>query len=253
MLIIQVLPHLKLTIIDIFSLSALWWRRIRGSWRLPNRRDWLRGKLGLVLRSRAKLSKSLISIFCWWVGLCSLPVIYLGPNNGGLDSKASVCNAGVPGLIPGLGRSPGEGNGNALQYCLENSMETRAWRAAEEAFSLKWNRIARWPNNYPPQFIPESKEDKCPHGSLYTKAESSVIHKSPRVETPQCSLADEWTNRKYYVQKMEYCLAIEWNDMLTSYSMANIENPVLGEGSQTQMTTYCVTLLSVKCPRQANL
>ena len=35
---------------------------------------------------------------------------------GGLDSKASVCNAGDPGLIPGLGRSPGEGNGNPLQY-----------------------------------------------------------------------------------------------------------------------------------------
>ena len=36
--------------------------------------------------------------------------------------KASACNAGDPGSIPGLGRSPGEGNGNPLQYsCLENS------------------------------------------------------------------------------------------------------------------------------------
>ena len=43
----------------------------------------------------------------------------------GSDGKASVCNAGDPGLIPGLGRSPGEGNGNPLQYsCLENSMHT---------------------------------------------------------------------------------------------------------------------------------
>ena len=32
----------------------------------------------------------------------------------GSDGKASVCNAGDPGLIPGLGRTPGEGNGNAL-------------------------------------------------------------------------------------------------------------------------------------------
>ena len=39
---------------------------------------------------------------------------------GGSDSKASAYNAGDPGLIPGLGRSPGEGNGNPLQYsCLE--------------------------------------------------------------------------------------------------------------------------------------
>ena len=41
--------------------------------------------------------------------------------SGGSDSKESACNAGDLGLIPGLGRSPGEGNGNPLQYsCLEN-------------------------------------------------------------------------------------------------------------------------------------
>ena len=42
---------------------------------------------------------------------------------GGSDSKASACNAGDPGSIPGSGRSPGEGNGNPLQHsCLENPM-----------------------------------------------------------------------------------------------------------------------------------
>ena len=42
----------------------------------------------------------------------------------GSDDKASACNAGDPGSIPGLGRSPGEGNGNPLQYsCLKNSMD----------------------------------------------------------------------------------------------------------------------------------
>ena len=40
---------------------------------------------------------------------------------GGTDSKESACNVGVLGSIPGLERSPGEGNGNPLQYsCLEN-------------------------------------------------------------------------------------------------------------------------------------
>ena len=49
---------------------------------------------------------------------------------GGSDDKESVCNEGDPGLIPGLGRSPGEGNSNPLQYsCLENSMDRGAWRA----------------------------------------------------------------------------------------------------------------------------
>ena len=44
--------------------------------------------------------------------------------------KESACNAGDPGLIPGSGRSPGEGNGNPLQYsCLENPMDRGAWQA----------------------------------------------------------------------------------------------------------------------------
>ena len=47
---------------------------------------------------------------------------------GGSEGKESACSAGDPGLIPGLGRSPGEGNGYPLQCsCLENSMYTGAW------------------------------------------------------------------------------------------------------------------------------
>ena len=49
---------------------------------------------------------------------------------GSSDGKESACNAGNLGLIPGLGRSPGEGNGNPFQYsCLGNSMDRGAWRA----------------------------------------------------------------------------------------------------------------------------
>ena len=49
---------------------------------------------------------------------------------GGSDVKASAWNAGDSSLIPGSGRSPGEGNGNPLQYpCLENSMDGGAWWA----------------------------------------------------------------------------------------------------------------------------
>ena len=47
---------------------------------------------------------------------------------GGSDGKESDSNATVLGLIPGLGRSPGKGNGNPLQYsCLENSMNRGDW------------------------------------------------------------------------------------------------------------------------------
>ena len=49
---------------------------------------------------------------------------------GGSEGKASVCNAGDPGSIPGWGRFPGEGNGNLLRYsCLENPMDGGAWWA----------------------------------------------------------------------------------------------------------------------------
>ena len=48
----------------------------------------------------------------------------------GSDSKESACNAGDPGLIPGLGKFPWEGNDNQVQYfCLENSMDRGAWQA----------------------------------------------------------------------------------------------------------------------------
>ena len=49
---------------------------------------------------------------------------------GGLDGKESACSAGDLGSIPGPRRSPGEGNGNPVQYsCLENPMDGRAWKA----------------------------------------------------------------------------------------------------------------------------
>ena len=49
---------------------------------------------------------------------------------GGSDGKESACSAGDTGSIPGLGRSPGEGNGYPLQYsCLENPTDRGAWWA----------------------------------------------------------------------------------------------------------------------------
>ena len=57
-----------------------------------------------------------------------LPTLPLLGFPGGSDGKAPAYNAGDPGSILGLGRSPGEGNGNPLQYpCLENLMDGGAW------------------------------------------------------------------------------------------------------------------------------
>ena len=56
----------------------------------------------------------------------------------GSDGKASACNAGDLGLIPGAGGSPGEGNGNPLQYsCLENPTDRGAWPATVHG----WQRV----------------------------------------------------------------------------------------------------------------
>ena len=58
---------------------------------------------------------------------------------GGSDGKASACNEGDVGSIPGLGRSPGEGNGNPLQYsCLENPMDGGHWEATVHGVSESW-------------------------------------------------------------------------------------------------------------------
>jgi len=55
----------------------------------------------------------------------------------GSDSKESSCNAGDLGSIPGLGRSPGGGNGNPLQYsCLENPMDRGTWRSTVHGIEL---------------------------------------------------------------------------------------------------------------------
>ena len=62
---------------------------------------------------------------------------------GGSDGKVSVYNAGDPGSVPGLGRSPGEGNGNPLQdYCLENPMDRGAWSATAHGVAKSWTRLS---------------------------------------------------------------------------------------------------------------
>ena len=62
---------------------------------------------------------------------------------GGSDGKASACNTGDSGLIPELGRSPGEGNGNPLQYsCLENPMDRGAWWATVHRVPKSWTRLS---------------------------------------------------------------------------------------------------------------
>ena len=72
------------------------------------------------------------------VSLIDLRIKLVGFSSG-LDGKESACNAGDPGSLSGWRRSPGEGNGNRLQYsCLENPMDREAWQAAVHRVVKIW-------------------------------------------------------------------------------------------------------------------
>ena len=66
--------------------------------------------------------------------------------------KESACSVGNPGSIPGLGRSPGERNGNPLQYsCLENPMDRGAWQATVHGVARVRHDLAN--NHHPPPAV----------------------------------------------------------------------------------------------------
>ena len=62
---------------------------------------------------------------------------------GGSDSKESTCNAGDPGSVPGLGRSPGKRSGNRLQYsCLENPKDGGTWQVSVHGAAKSRGRLS---------------------------------------------------------------------------------------------------------------
>ena len=61
---------------------------------------------------------------------------------GGSVVKNPLADVGGVGLIPVLGRPPGEGNGNPLQYsCLRNPMDRGAWQAIDHRFTKSWTQL----------------------------------------------------------------------------------------------------------------
>ena len=83
---------------------------------------------------------------------------------GGSDSKASARNVGDPGSIPGSVRSPGEGNGNPLQYsCLENSMDGGAWWATVHGVTKSQSQLSNFSSLHFPGGS-AGKESACTAG-----------------------------------------------------------------------------------------
>ena len=67
----------------------------------------------------------------------------------GLEGKASACNEGDRGSIPGSGRSPGEGNGNPVQYyCLENPMDRGVWQATVYGVAKSQTRLSDFTQHF---------------------------------------------------------------------------------------------------------
>ena len=102
---------------------------------------------------------------------------------GGSDGKESACNAGDPGSIPGLERSPGEGNGNPLQYsCLENPMEGgRLQTMQSQRVGHDWATELNWPESpfygKPRKHIKKQRyhfADKVLHSQSYGFSSSHV-------------------------------------------------------------------------------
>ena len=95
----------------------------------------------LFLYFRAKLAKLVSQIL--YLLACFLDMIPGLGFPGGSEVKASASNAGDPGSIPGSGRSPGEGNGNPLQYsCLQDPMGGGAWWATVHGVAKSWTRLS---------------------------------------------------------------------------------------------------------------
>ena len=100
------------------------------AWRIPGTGAWGAAVYG-VAQSQTQLKRLSSSS-----SSTHIIIVYL-PRR--LSGKESACNAGDTGSIPGSGRSPGEGNGNPLQYyCLGNPMDRGAWGATVMGLQKSW-------------------------------------------------------------------------------------------------------------------
>ena len=116
---------------------------------------------------------------------------------GGSDDEESACNAGVPGSIPGSGRSPGGGQGNPLQYsCLENALNRGAWWATVHGVAKSQTRLKRLRMH--PRTTTWSKAWRLIKDSLGTETLCPLCRRT-------LEQAGEWANcRNRWIQRTPY-------------------------------------------------
>ena len=117
---------------------------------------------------------------------------------GGSEVKASACNAGDLGSIPGLGRSSGEGNSNPLQYsCLENPIDRGAWWATLHGVAKSRTRLSDFTSHDPENpllgiYTEETIMEKHACTSVLIVALFTVARTWKLL---RCLLIDEWEKK----------------------------------------------------------
>ena len=124
--VVHVITLISFSVIVVFILSAFWLIRIRGLWKLPDGRDWLRGKLGLVLMGRSMLSKSLIqfSVDGWG---CVPSLFDLRPNCP-LETLGHSQASPTQSLVGTLLLSPGSWGPWGIFCALQESASPFLWK-----------------------------------------------------------------------------------------------------------------------------
>ena len=107
---------------------------------------------------------------------------------GGSEDKVSACNAGNPGLIPGLGRSSGEENGNPLQYsCLENPMDRGTWWATAHGVAKSRARLSDFTHSLTHTIHSVVLKDKVLLKNYYAKTKQNTLSTPASQLYPPCS------------------------------------------------------------------
>ena len=122
-------------------------------------------------------------------------------------------------------------------------LQKPAWQ-----FLTKLNKMTIWSSNATLGIHPKELKASTGKRYWYTHVHSSIIHKSPKMETPQCPLMDEQINKMLSAHKMhtvEYYAALKgmscWHTLIT---WMNLEDNMLREISQTQRDKYCIFALT---------
>ena len=150
---------------------------------------------------------SLIEAIPWW-----------------LSGKESACNSGDTGLIPGSGRSPGEGNGNPLQYsCLENSMDRGAWQATVHV-SSKESDMTKQINSNSNKFLSPSSFPVTPFHLPCVAVSAQIKQETTQIITDYGSEKITWASG--YLVWGTFCLlfiVFEYNSDSTHTDWSEME------------------------------